>query len=272
MRKTMSHAFSETALREQLTLVASHMRRFSDRIRAIAEKSKSGKVDLNEWFNYLAFDVVTDLSFGDPLGALEIGAPDPYIEGFFSACRMFIVIPMMHEYYLFNLFFKGMMKIPAVRKSQEMGYLATKNKVEKRINTKTDRKDFMTYILRHNDEKGMSNAEIVGSTTVLVNAGGEATAATMGAAIYYMLKNPHTLETAKQEVRRAFASEEAIMSTTSHGLTYLNAVIEEVFRIYAPAPGNFARRTNLSTQIDGYMVPKNVSLFLVYLHDCHYPY
>jgi hypothetical protein len=57
-----------------------------------------------------------------------------------------------------------------------------------------------------------------------------------------MLKNPHNLETVEQEVRCVF---EAIMSTTSHGLTYLNAIIEEVFHIYAQAPGNFAPRTNV---------------------------
>jgi cytochrome P450 len=106
----------------------------------------------------------------------------------------------------------------------------------------------------------MSNAEIVGSTTVLVNAGGEATAATMGAAVYYMLKNPHVYERAKDEVRRTFASEDAIIGTTSHGLAYLDAVVDEVFRIYAPAPGNFARRTDMATQIDGHLVPANVSI------------
>jgi cytochrome P450 len=146
MRKLMSHAFSEVALREQLPLIASHMRAFARQIQRRAATSQENKVDINEWFNYLAFDVVTDLSFGEPLGALERGTSDPYIEGFFSACKMFIVVPLMHEYALFNLFFKTMMKIPAVKRSQEMGYLATKTKVEKRMKTRTDRKDFMTYV------------------------------------------------------------------------------------------------------------------------------
>jgi cytochrome P450 len=105
----------------------------------------------------------------------------------------------------------------------------------------------------------MTNAEIIGSTTVLVNAGGEATAACMTAAVYYMLKNPCVYAKAKKEVRRAFDSEEDIItSTISLNLPYLNAIIEETLRIYAPAPGNFARRTDAPTEIEGYMIPANV--------------
>jgi cytochrome P450 len=148
MRKLMSHPFSEVALREQLPLIASHMQQFVRQIRLRADGDKDGKVDVNEWFNYLAFDVVTDLSFGEPLGALARGTPDAYIEGFFQACRVFIVTPMMHEYSLFKAFFMTMMNIPAIKQWQEMGYLATKTKVEKRIGTQTDRKDFMTYVGR----------------------------------------------------------------------------------------------------------------------------
>ena len=80
-----------------------------------------------------------------------------------------------------------------------MGYLATRAKVERRMVSTTKRKDFMRYvrghgpwrappadrrkqILRHNNGSGMTKAEIVGSTTVLVNAGGEVATACMGAA------------------------------------------------------------------------------------------
>lgn len=104
----------------------------------------------------------------------------------------------------------------------------------------------------------MSHAEIVGSTTVLVNAGGESTAASMGAAVYYMLKNPNTYKKATEEVRNSFVSMDAILTTSSHALTYLNSVIEETFRIYAPTPGNFTRRTNVTTHVDGHIVPPQV--------------
>jgi cytochrome P450 len=109
----------------------------------------------------------------------------------------------------------------------------------------------------------MSEPEIVGATSVLVNAGGESTATCMAAAVYFMLKEPHVYEKAKTEVRKYYSTEDSITSTTSHNIPYLNAVIDEVFRFYAPTPGNFSRRTVKSARIDGHMIPPNVSLLVV---------
>jgi len=107
----------------------------------------------------------------------------------------------------------------------------------------------------------MTKAEIIGSTTVLVNAGGEATAACMGAAIYYMLKNPRVYTQAVEEVRRSYSSKEEILaSSDASKLPYMGAVLNEVFRVYAPTPGNFARRTDEPTYIDGYIVPSDISV------------
>lgn len=104
----------------------------------------------------------------------------------------------------------------------------------------------------------MTNSEIYGSTAVLVNAGGETTAAWMTAAIYYVLQTPNVYPKATEEVRHAFKATEEITSTTSHDLPYLSAVMEETLRIYAPVPGNFARRTIAPTEIEGQIVPANV--------------
>jgi cytochrome P450 len=146
MRKLMSHAFSEAALREQLPLIASHMLVFISQIQLRSKANEARKVDLNEWLNYLAFDIVADLSFGESLGALTRGTPDPYIERFYGACRTYVVIPMMHEYCLFKMFFFSLMKIPAVRKAQEVSYRGTRAKVERRMASQCDRKDFMNHV------------------------------------------------------------------------------------------------------------------------------
>lgn len=146
IRKLTAHAFSEVALREQLPLIASHLHKFVHQIKQRASETEGGKVDLNEWFNYLSFDVVTDLSFGESLGALKRGTPDPYIEGFWRSCKMWIMIPLMWEYTIIDLLFKAMLRIPAVKRDREMSYLGTKSKVDKRMATQTDRKDFMAYV------------------------------------------------------------------------------------------------------------------------------
>ncbi|KAI4858863.1 putative benzoate 4-monooxygenase cytochrome P450 [Hypoxylon rubiginosum] len=272
MRKLISHAFSESALKEQIPLVVSHMREFIHQLRTRVNESKDLTIDINEWCNYLAFDIVTDLSFGEPLGALSRGAPDPYIDGFFKSCRLFPIIPLLYEYSFVRLLFNLSMKIQAVKGSQEMGYLATKEKVERRMSQdRTEKKDFMTYILHYNDEKGMSIPEIIGSTTVFVNAGGEATAACICATIYLLLKNPRAYARVKTEVCSSFQSERSIETSSLKHLDYLNAVIEESLRIYPPTPGNFSRRTDVSTEIDGHVVPPGTSVGVHQYSASHSP-
>ncbi|TVY22564.1 Cytochrome P450 monooxygenase [Lachnellula hyalina] len=260
IRKTMAHAFSETALREQEPLLKEHITRL---IKQLSRRVGQGeRVDINEWYNLIAFDVVSDLSFGESLDAIQGGTRHEFIEGFFSACRYQPFFVMAREYRSIGLLLKAMMSIPSFKRVQEMGYQSTKDKVLRRIALKSDtRRDFMTYILRHNDKRGMSEFEIIGSTSVLVNAGGDTTAAALAAITFYLLRDPRVMKQAQDEVRRSFTNREAITSTTLGQITYLNAVIEEAFRIHPPTAGNFARRTGPEGDIiDGHFVPPDVSV------------
>jgi len=126
------------------------MARFVSQIHAQSKLSQGSRVDLNEWFNYLAFDVVTDLSFGEELGALKKGVRDEYIDGFFTGCRVYGVIPMVHEYAVCRWLFAALMKVPAVKRSEEDRWsAATTKRVNKRMDAVTDRNDFMSHVGAH---------------------------------------------------------------------------------------------------------------------------
>lgn len=120
------------------------------------------------------------------------------------------------------------------------------------------RKDIMTYILRHNDEKGMSHAEILGNAEALIIAGSETTATALSGLTYYITTNPQALKRLQDEVRTAFSSEDEItMGSTAH-LTYLHACIEEVLRVYPPA-AETPPRISPGEYVSGYYIPKGVS-------------
>jgi cytochrome P450 len=70
---------------------------------------------------------------------------------------------------------------------KQLGIMSyTKDKIEKRIDQGTDRPDFMLFVLRHNDEKGMSREDIQATFNVLMVAGSETTA-TLLARYTYLL-------------------------------------------------------------------------------------
>lgn len=70
MRKNLSHAFSDKALREQEGLV----QRFVDLlVHKLYEQVEQGTpaVDIMRWYNYTTFDIIADLIFGEPLYCLR---------------------------------------------------------------------------------------------------------------------------------------------------------------------------------------------------------
>jgi cytochrome P450 len=103
--------------------------------------------------------------------------------------------------------------------------------------------------LQNNSEKGIDQIEIVGVTTVLLNAGGQELAVVLSSMTYYLVNNPRCLEIAQAE---------ALIQQSS---TYMNAVINETIRLHPPAAGKYQRRTGQAGHmVDGYYIPPDVSL------------
>ena len=69
MRKIINHAFSERALRDQEP-------RIQDQVQTLIQgldsaRAKTRIVDLNEWYNCAAFDIIADAAFGEPFNTLQ---------------------------------------------------------------------------------------------------------------------------------------------------------------------------------------------------------
>ena len=71
MRKYLSPAFSDRALREQEHLVACIIDRFIEQV-GIRGAGPDG-LNMTSWFNLLTFDVITELAFGESFNGVESG-------------------------------------------------------------------------------------------------------------------------------------------------------------------------------------------------------
>jgi len=105
----------------------------------------------------------------------------------------------------------------------------------------TDRPDFMSYILKYNDEKGLSVPEIRSNSNVLIPGGSETTGTFLTGTTWHLLKNPKVYETLVAEIRSTFEKSDDITIAKLTHMKYLTAVIEEGLRIYPPVPSNMPR-------------------------------
>ncbi|PQE17491.1 Isotrichodermin C-15 hydroxylase protein [Rutstroemia sp. NJR-2017a WRK4] len=118
-----------------------------------------------------------------------------------------------------------------------------------------------SYILRHNDERGMSRDEIMKTSGTLIVAGSKNTATLLSGALFHLLKGPQNLEILVDEIRTTFDSPADMNFAKLGNLRYLKACLQEAFRMYPPVPGVLPRRApEGGSTIKGYFLPENVNM------------
>lgn len=69
-RRLLNHAFSEAALREQEPLMNKYFDLLIQKLYEKIDGPTQGKVNIMRWFNFITFDMIGDLCFGEDFGAL----------------------------------------------------------------------------------------------------------------------------------------------------------------------------------------------------------
>jgi len=188
----------------------------------------------------MTFDIIGDLTFGRSFGCLEKGELHPWVALLPGAARnMTLLLALKHAP---KLLFRVTVAIilPFMGARREHAEF-TNDKIKIRLSDPRDRSDFITPILKANDEKGMSVPELESSINLLVTAGSETLATFFSGAIYHLAQNPRVLEKLRKELDASFPNSNDITMTSTQKLTYLNAVIEETLRIYPPAALSLGR-------------------------------
>jgi aspirochlorine biosynthesis cytochrome P450 monooxygenase len=103
----------------------------------------------------------------------------------------------------------------------------------------------VSHMMRDNDASGMTLPEMEISASIFMTAGSETSSSLLVGCMYYVLRNPAIWSRLCTEVRQKFATESEITFSELQKLEYLNAVIEEGLRLYAPVPSTFPRTVPL---------------------------
>ncbi|KAJ3545029.1 hypothetical protein NM208_g2727 [Fusarium decemcellulare] len=206
-RRILAHAFSERALRGQEDIMQEYVGKF---ISQLTSRANHGDiVDIVKWFNFTTFDIIGDLAFGEPFGCLDSGGYHPWVRKIFESVKIIPFAVAIERLGLGKTMY--MLTPPSLKKGEEEHFQLSKATALKRIKSRsTEREDFMSYILRHNDEKGMTESEIAATSRVLIIAGSETTATLLSGATFYLLTNRDKYEKLVKEIRSSFSSKEGI--------------------------------------------------------------
>ncbi|KAF1810537.1 cytochrome P450 [Eremomyces bilateralis CBS 781.70] len=253
IRRLLNPSFSEKSLRGQEPLITRYVDLLIDRLKdRVGQKS----TNLTDWMNFITFDVIGDLAYGEPFGCLENVQMHPWIQLTFDFLKTFVYVQVLR-------FIPGALDLmnvlipPKMRRSRDYHWALTAAKVQKRIAMETQRPDFMGHIIATmKDGDGLSVKEMEATSEVLIVAGSETTATLLTGCFYYLLKTPRAYRRLVEEIRGTFKEEKEIGYDRVNKCRYLLAVLDEALRIYPPVPTSMQRVVpGAGDYIEGQWVP-----------------
>ncbi|KAF1923390.1 cytochrome P450 monooxygenase [Didymella exigua CBS 183.55] len=240
-RKTVSHAFSDKALREQEELLKSYVSLLVEKLQGIAAGQL--QADLVQWYNFTTFDIMADLTFGESLNQLSDSGYHPWVWAVFSHIKLISLSRVCREWPGLSELFQNLLPKDAKEKRrQHLEFSA--NMLKKRMARETERPDIWTFVSRNAGQKGGLHAtELNSNGAFFMLAGTETTATELAGLTFMLLKNPDKMQRLTDEIRSSFNSTEDMNMSSLSRLQYLGACIEEGLRLYPPVPGGLARVT-----------------------------
>ncbi|KAF6229935.1 hypothetical protein HO133_004272 [Letharia lupina] len=257
MRRVLTHAFSEKAMREQEPLIQEYVDLLMNSLHETAEE---GPQNMVSWYNFVAFDIIGDLTFGQSLKCIRKGNSQwiTFMNVIFKTGRRVSVFKYFPH---LTPIMVPLMRRSKIYKSSMRSFENTRAMVSKRMATKTDRKDFMSYALRAM-ERGdpsmmMSKEEMMVTFEVLMVAGSETTATLLSGVTFQLLKNPDVLHKLVAEIRSTFAHSHEITMVSVNNLKYQLAVLDEALRIMPPVATALVRLvpSGAGEVVGGHFVP-----------------
>ncbi|RFU32253.1 hypothetical protein B7463_g4057, partial [Scytalidium lignicola] len=244
IKRPVAHVYSVATLAQLEYKIDYVSKLFVNRLREESVE-KQCKVDLGEWLQWYAFDVIGNLTFSRTLGFLEqLRDVDNMISSIFSFMRYASIIgqmPTLHKFLAGNPLVLWL--FPAIETDNPAVNFAVKCLKEAAMEPPDTRDDFLSRFHRIAQEGrtggldggAFGPADIVNHTSANVVAGSDTTAIALRAAIHNIITNPKVYLRLQQEIDGMDASgklSDPVTEAEAKRMPYLQAIIKEALRIH----------------------------------------
>lgn len=109
-RRLLSPAFSDKALKDQEPLLQSYVDILINQWRTICDKGNAtgdAVADLVLWYNFTTFDIMADLTFGEPLHMLDRGEYTPWVNALFTTFKLLMFNLVSGFSHIAGLYFRA---------------------------------------------------------------------------------------------------------------------------------------------------------------------
>lgn len=270
IRRTFADAFSDKAVREQSRCVESFVDLLISRLRRDVVQEGNGDVDIAKYYGYTSIDVMGELCLGESFHSLEGNNEHTWIMGFFLGAKFGSIRSSLSRYYPLDeiIAWTFMQMTSKIRQRNLKFGVDTISRRLAKGDLGSGRSDIISPVIGNIIEakdgpgkvKGITRDELNVNLIAMLMAGSQLTTTALAAATYYLLRFPETMEKLKQEINTCFAAEKDITITSTLGMPYLEAVVQETLRMHHATPSDPKPRVVAAggQEIAGYFVPGGV--------------
>ncbi|KAK5937341.1 hypothetical protein PMZ80_010347 [Knufia obscura] len=257
MKRLVANAYALSTLVEFEPLVDSTTHVFLDVLQERFASKKGQVVDLGEYLQFYAFDVMGELTMSRRLGFIEQGVDvnnimksiNANFEWFSLIGQMPWLDNVLGKNPIYVKYFRKQVSSPILQFAQQLlqerlQQLDSGEKKEKE--NAINKPDFLARFLQAKNQVSGSDEEVAPMTDSLllslmfgnINAGADTIATTLRAVFYYLLTHPEAMATLKQELKTAQESGDITspcptwQETQSEHMTYTRCVVKEAIRLW----------------------------------------
>ncbi|KAF8191518.1 benzoate para-hydroxylase [Mycena galopus ATCC 62051] len=244
-RRVVSHAFSSTALQEFIPLIHSTIGNFTDRMDEFC--SKGEYFDLLLWVNYLAFDILSDLAFGEPIGMLKQGSDLVEIQRTGEASVHENAIALVDErehlaaivgiHPFFQVAVNALPFLSGNKATSGLEELA-RRQVLKRLSSRDNRNDLLGKLITARGYDAHSPnanevAELTSEAVTLLIAGSDTTSNSIVVTLHFIATNPRVYAKLLGLLLEASSGQNELSYEKAKDIAYLRATIDEGMRLHS---------------------------------------
>ncbi|KAL4789126.1 cytochrome P450 [Aspergillus venezuelensis] len=208
--------------------------------------AKQELINLDYWFNFLAFDIVGEVVFSESFGFLESGKD---LGGSIANSRSLnaYIVAAGYFQWLHNLTLGNPMLTKLDLMPNNHLFDTTMAALQRRQSNPNPRNDMIEHwkkTLQEHPER-MTMTDLQATATGTVGAGADTISGALQSFVYHMLREAKCLEKLRTEIDAERAqgrcNDPVVSFTHAQNMEYLQACIKESLRIFGPVPFGLAR-------------------------------
>ena len=222
--------------------------------------------------DFTTFDIISDLTFGEPLYCLRDSKEHLWISITLRSLQAIALHVSRGKHFTFryldfvrSLFTDNTGPMRARYEFAKRAHDMVSKRLEKIQSGEDTRPDFFTHIIKNQEKEStrLTRAEMDSNAVSFLIAGSETSATALAGATYLLLRNPQPYRKLVTEIRSRFSSADQITVEEVNKLDYLIAVFQEALRYYPPAATGLARVVPAGgDRVSGYYVPGGASVYV----------